>query len=32
MELTLLHLGTQSARAWTPPEPEQEDAFDRFNR
>lgn len=32
LELTLLHLRTQSARAWMPPEPEQDDTFDRFNR
>lgn len=32
MELTLLHLGTQSARAWISEAPDDEDSFDRFNR
>lgn len=32
MELTLLHLGTQSPRAWVSEAPEEEDAFDRFRR
>lgn len=32
MELTLLHLGTQSARSWHSEAPDEEDSFDRFKR
>jgi hypothetical protein len=32
MEFAILHLGTQSARAWISEAPDDEDSLDRFNR
>ncbi|QYO75602.1 ImmA/IrrE family metallo-endopeptidase [Devosia salina] len=32
MQLTLLHLGAQSARSWHSEAPDEEDSFDRFKR